>query len=521
MLNRSDLVSRIQSEIENILQSPSLIHARKSNLGRVISSADGIVKIVGMQQARMGELLRFQNGVTGIVSSLESRDELVATVFGMPNAVKAGEIVESTGESVKVPVGKGLLGRVINALGIPIDGKGPLTDVEYVPCEAPSPSINERQPVREPYHTGIKTIDFTIPIGRGQRELIIGDRGTGKTTIAIDSILHQHKISSGVVGIYVAIGQRMSSVALLVKQLQKTGALENCIVVVASASEPAIMQLLAPLAGCSAGEYFMRNGQHAVVVYDDLTRHAKAHRQNALLLRLTPGREAYPGDMFYLHARLLERAAKLRDDLGGGSLTALTIFETEAGDSAAYMPTNVISITDGQVFLNDKKCKNGEYPAIDIGLSVSRVGSNAQWQAAKKIGGNLRTELSQYNDMAKFAQFATNLDSVTQLSLERGAAITKLLEQKAHRTIPQEAQCCLFQAFNAGVFNLQEIKSEAEMFVEVLEIHGIPLLERIKKIKTMDSQSMQMLEDCIDLFRAKKAQQDSRNDILQMQSEVL
>lgn len=504
MLDRANLMFQIQSEMENILQDPVFSKAHKSNVGRVISSADGIVRVVGLKQAKMGELLRFQKGANGVVSRLESNEQLIATIFGEPNAVKADEIAESIGECLKVPVGKGLLGRVVNAIGVPIDDKGPLTDVEYVSCETSGPSIHERQPIKESYHTGTKTVDLTVPIGCGQRELIIGDRTTGKTTIAIDSILHQHKINSGIIGVYVAIGKRMSTIATLVNRLRETGALEKCVVVVASASEPAIMQLFAPLTGCSIGEYFMRNEQHAVVVYDDLTCHAKAHRQNALLLRQTPGREAYPGDVFYLHAKLLERAAKLRDDLGGGSLTALPIFETEAGDSAAYMPTNIISITDGQIFLDSKMAKDGKFPAIDTGLSVSRVGSAAQWPITKKIAGNLRTEISQYQDIANFAQFSTCLDSATQLLLDRGEAIVKLLFQKAHQPLPQETQCCLFYAFNNKEFDFHTIQQDAELFTEILEIHGIPLLAHVKQTKTIDLRAQKMLEDCIEIFKAKK-----------------
>jgi proton translocating ATP synthase F1 alpha subunit len=504
-----NLVFRIQNEIETLLGSPKF-GATGSCAGRVVSSANGLVKVVGLHKAKMEEVLEFEGGAVGVVASLESYDELVAVILGQPDAVKAGEVARSTGDPVRVPVGRGMLGRVVNALGEPIDDQGPLCGVEYVPSTSPSPSINDRQCVHEPYHTGIKVIDLTIPIGRGQRELIIGDRATGKTTMALDSIIHQHKINSGVVGIYVAIGQRRSAVASLIQKLQETGALANSIVVVASASEPAIMQLLAPLTGCAIGEYFMRQGEHAVVVYDDLTRHAKAHRQNSLLLRLTPGREAYPGDVFYLHARLLERAAKLSEKLGGGSLTALPIFETEAGDSAAYMPTNVISITDGQVFLSATKAKNGKYPAVDVGLSVSRVGSAAQWPATKKIVGNLRTELSQYEDTRKFEQFATNLDPATQLLLDRGAAITQLLHQKAHAVLAQEVQCCLFYAFKNNVFDLKQVTQDADLFVSILEMHGIPLLEHVRQAREIDLQAEKMMEDCIQIFKVRRVQSPRR-----------
>jgi F-type H+-transporting ATPase subunit alpha len=408
-----------------------------AEVGTVVSVGDGIARVFGLDRVMAGEMVQFPHGVFGLALNLEE-DSVGCVLMGESSAIKEGDEVRRTGKILSVPVGPGLIGRVVNPLGEPLDGKGPISATDFYPVERIAPGVVRRQPVKEPMQTGIKAIDAMIPIGRGQRELIIGDRQTGKTSLAVDTIINQK--GKGVVCIYVAIGQKRSTVAQVVKTLEDHGAMEHTIVVAATASEPAPLQYLAPYAGCAMGEYFLYNGQHALCVYDDLSKHAAAYREISLLLRRPPGREAYPGDVFYLHSRLLERAAKLRDDLGGGSLTALPIIETQAGDVSAYIPTNVISITDGQIFLETDLFYAGVRPAVNVGISVSRVGGNAQIKAMKKVAGTLRLELAQYRELAAFAQFGSDLDKATQRQLARGERLVELLKQDLHQTMPVELQ---------------------------------------------------------------------------------
>jgi len=416
-----------------------------AEVGQVLSVGDGIARVYGLDKVQAGELVEFPNGVKGMALNLES-DNVGVVIFGDDSGISEGATVKRTGAIVDVPVGRGLLGRVVDALGQPIDGKGPLQDVKRTRVEVKAPGIIPRQSVKEPVQTGLKAIDALVPVGRGQRELIIGDRQTGKTAVAIDAFLNQKAVNAAgdeskkLYCIYVAVGQKRSTVAQIVKTLQDYGALDYSIVVAATASEPAPLQFLAPYAGCAMGEYFRDNGMHAVIVYDDLSKQAVAYRQMSLLLRRPPGREAYPGDVFYLHSRLLERAAKMNDQHGSGSLTALPIIETQAGDVSAYIPTNVISITDGQIFLETELFYRGIRPAINVGLSVSRVGSAAQIKAMKQVAGRIKLELAQYREMAAFAQFASDLDPATQRLLARGARLTELLKQPQFSPMAVEEQ---------------------------------------------------------------------------------
>jgi F-type H+-transporting ATPase subunit alpha len=408
-----------------------------AEVGTVLSVGDGIARIYGLEKAMAGEMLAFPNDVYGLALNLEE-DEIGAVLMGDTRKVEEGDQVRRTGRILQVPVGEALIGRVVDALGRPIDGKGPIEATDHYPIERTAPGVIARQPVKEPMQTGIKAIDAMIPIGRGQRELIIGDRQTGKTAVAIDTILNQK--DSGVLCVYVAIGQKRSTVAQVVKTLEEHGAMAYTVVVSSSASEPAPLQFLAPYGGCAMGEYFMYNGKHALLIYDDLSKQAAAYREVSLLLRRPPGREAYPGDVFYLHSRLLERAAKLSDANGGGSLTALPIIETQAGDVSAYIPTNVISITDGQIYLESDLFYAGVRPAINVGISVSRVGGNAQIKAMKKNAGTLRLELAQYRELQAFSQFGSDLDRSTQQQLNRGARLVELLKQGQYAPMPVELQ---------------------------------------------------------------------------------
>ena len=416
-----------------------------AEVGQVLSVGDGIARIYGLDKVQAGEMVEFQGGVKGMALNLES-DNVGVVIFGDDRAIKEGDIVKRTGAIVEVPVGKALLGRVVDPLGNPIDGKGPITGVSRTRVEVKAPGIIPRRSVHEPVQTGLKAIDSLIPIGRGQRELIIGDRQTGKTAIAIDTIINQKRIneaaeeSKKLYCVYVAIGQKRSTVAKIVKTLEDYGAMEYSIVVAATASEPAPLQFLAPYSGCTMGEYFRDNGMHAVIFYDDLSKQAVAYRQMSLLLRRPPGREAYPGDVFYLHSRLLERAAKMNEEHGAGSLTALPVIETQAGDVSAYIPTNVISITDGQIFLETELFYSGVRPAVNVGLSVSRVGSAAQIKAMKQVAGRIKLELAQYREMAAFAQFSSDLDPATQKLLARGARLTEMLKQPQYLPVPVEEQ---------------------------------------------------------------------------------
>ncbi|MDX2104100.1 MAG: F0F1 ATP synthase subunit alpha [Alphaproteobacteria bacterium] len=427
--------------------------AEVAEVGQVLSVGDGIARVYGLDQVQAGEMVEFPNGIRGMALNLET-DNVGVVIFGDDKSIREGDTVKRTGTIVDVPVGRGLLGRVVDGLGNPIDGRGPLTDVTRQRVEVKAPGIIPRKSVHEPMQTGLKAIDSLVPIGRGQRELIIGDRQTGKTAVAIDTILNQKSVnalgdeSKKLYCIYVAIGQKRSTVAQIVKTLQDFGAMDYSIVVAATASDPAPLQFLAPYTGCAMGEFFRDNGMHALIIYDDLSKQAVAYRQMSLLLRRPPGREAYPGDVFYLHSRLLERAAKMNDSMGAGSLTALPVIETQAGDVSAYIPTNVISITDGQIFLETELFYKGIRPAINVGLSVSRVGSAAQIKAMKQVAGRIKMELAQYREMAAFAQFASDLDPATQRLLARGARLTELLKQGQFQPLPVEEQVA---AIFAGV----------------------------------------------------------------------
>jgi F-type H+-transporting ATPase subunit alpha len=439
-IRAAEISAILKEQIENFGAEADV-----AEVGQVLSVGDNVARVYGLDNVQAGELVEFPGGLMGMALNLED-DNVGVVLFGEDRNIKEGDVVKRTGAIVDVPVGKGLLGRVVDALGNPIDGKGPIEGAERTRVEVKAPGIIPRRSVHEPMQTGLKAIDSLIPVGRGQRELIIGDRQTGKTAIALDTILNQKEVNAGddeskkLYCIYVAIGQKRSSVAQFVKALEDRGALEYSIIVAATASEPAPLQFLAPYTGCTMGEFFRDNGMHAVIFYDDLSKQAVAYRQMSLLLRRPPGREAYPGDVFYLHSRLLERAAKMNDDHGSGSLTALPVIETQAGDVSAYIPTNVISITDGQIFLETDLFYRGIRPAVNVGLSVSRVGSAAQIKAMKQVAGSIKLELAQYREMEAFAQFASDLDASTQRLLARGARLTELLKQDQYAPLPVEEQ---------------------------------------------------------------------------------
>ncbi len=460
--------------------------AEISETGTVLSVGDGIARIHGLDKVQAGEMVEFANGIQGMALNLEA-DNVGVVIFGSDSEIKEGDVVKRTGTIVDVPVGKGLLGRVVDALGNPIDGKGPIVAEKRSRVEVKAPGIIPRESVSEPVQTGLKAIDALVPVGRGQRELIIGDRQTGKTAVAIDTFINQKEANQGddegkkLYCVYVAIGQKRSTVAQIVKQLEENGAMEYSIVVAATASEPAPLQYLAPYTGCAMGEYFRDNGMHAVIVYDDLSKQAVAYRQMSLLLRRPPGREAYPGDVFYLHSRLLERAAKMNSDNGSGSLTALPIIETQAGDVSAYIPTNVISITDGQIFLETGLFYQGIRPAINVGLSVSRVGGAAQTKAMKKVSGSMKLDLAQYREMAAFAQFGSDLDASTQKLLNRGARLTELLKQKQFSPMPFEEQTVSIYAGTNGFLDAIPVNRvneyESQMLDYMRREHGSVLTE--------------------------------------------
>jgi F-type H+-transporting ATPase subunit alpha len=441
--------------------------AEVSEVGQVLSVGDGIARVYGLDNVQAGEMVEFPGAIKGMALNLES-DNVGVVIFGSDVTIKEGDTVKRTGAIVDVPVGKGVLGRVIDPLGNPMDGKGPIPSTEKRIVDVKAPGIIPRRSVKEPMQTGLKAIDALIPIGRGQRELIIGDRQTGKTAIAIDTILNQKKINrSGdekkkLYCIYVAIGQKLSTVAQIVKTLEDAGAMEYTTVVSATAAEPAPLQYLAPFAGCAIGEWFRDNGMHALIIYDDLSKQAVSYRQMSLLLRRPPGREAYPGDVFYLHSRLLERAAKMNDDYGGGSLTALPVIETQANDVSAYIPTNVISITDGQIFLETDLFYQGIRPAVNVGISVSRVGSSAQVKAMKQVAGSIKLELAQYREMAAFAQFGSDLDASTQRLLNRGARLTELLKQPQYQPLPVEDEVVVIYAGVKGYLDKLPVSKVGE-----------------------------------------------------------
>jgi F-type H+-transporting ATPase subunit alpha len=471
-------------------------------IGRVIYVGDGIARVYGLDKVMASELVEFPNEVYGIAMNLEE-DNVGVALFGSDAQIKEGDEVKRTGRIVEVPVGDELLGRVINPLGFPLDGKGPINATKFNPVERKATGVITRQPVKEPLQTGIKAIDAMIPIGRGQRELIIGDRQTGKTAIAIDTIINQK--NTDVVCIYVAIGQKGSTVARVMKVLEEHGAMDHTVVICSTAVEPAPIQFLAPYSGAAIGEYFRDNGRHALCVYDDLTKHAWAYRQLSLLLRRPPGREAYPGDIFYLHSRLLERAAKLTDSRGGGSLTALPLIETQAGDVAAYIPTNVISITDGQIFLESELFYSGIRPAINVGISVSRVGGHAQVRAMRQVGGSLRLDLAQYRELAAFAKFGSELDKATQAQLTRGERLVEILKQEQYTPWPVEDQVAILWAAGKGYFDeipLAQVKRCEGEFMRYLRSSGMETLKAIAEKKKLDDDLEAQLKKLTEEFKA-------------------
>lgn len=478
---------------------------REDETGMVLMVGDGIARVSGLEACMAGELLEFEDKTLGMAQNLEE-DSVSAVLFGSGEGIGEGQTVKRTGKVVSVPVGEGLLGRVVNALGEPIDGLGPIEAKEYRPVENPAPGICERKSVSEPLQTGIKAIDSMIPIGRGQRELIIGDRQTGKTSLAVDTILNQK--GKDVICIYVAIGQKRSTVASLVETLKESGAMDYTIVTAATASESSPLQYLAPYSGCAMGEYFMEQGKHALIIYDDLSKHAVAYRALSLLIRRPPGREAYPGDVFYLHSRLLERAAKMDDAHGGGSLTALPIIETQAGDISAYIPTNVISITDGQIFLETELFHSGVMPAVNPGISVSRVGGNAQIKAMKKVAGTLKLIYSQYRELQSFAQFGSDLDADTRARLEQGARIVEVLKQKRSAPVPVEKQVAILLAVTENILapmdvkDVREYEEELYLFLDQ-DPQGAAVMESIRNTGDLTEQDRERLWKTLEDFTKK------------------
>lgn len=477
-----------------------------AEVGEVIMVGDGVARVSGLENVMSSELVELPNNVFGMALNLEE-DNVGIVLFGESTLVKEGDLVRRTGRIVQVPVGKKMLGRVVNPLGHAIDGKGEIPMDETLPLERKALGVMARQPVKEPLQTGLKAIDSMIPIGRGQRELIIGDRQTGKTAIAIDTIINQkytHKTDKPVYCIYVAIGQKASTVARVVAELENEGAMEYTTVVSASASEPAPLQYIAPYAGCAMGEYFRDNGMHSLIVYDDLTKQAAAYRQMSLLLRRPPGREAYPGDVFYLHSRLLERASKLSDDYKGGSLTALPIIETQEGDVSAYIPTNVISITDGQIYLETNLFNAGQRPAVDVGISVSRVGGNAQIKAMKKVAGMLRLDLAQYRELAAFAKFGQDLDKTTRQQLTRGERMVEILKQNQFVPMPIEKQVAIVTAANSGYLDdiaIERIRDFEDGFLNHMEHNYRDLLDKIFELGSLDDDMNKTLTKAIEEFK--------------------
>jgi len=503
-IRAAEISAILKSEIANFGNE-----AEVTEVGQVLSVGDGIARVYGLDNVQAGETVEFANGVQGMALNLEA-DNVGVVIFGSDQHIKEGQTVKRTGAIVEVPVGKALLGRVVDALGNPIDGKGPIAAEARSRVDVKAPGIIPRKSVHEPMATGLKAVDALIPIGRGQRELIIGDRQTGKTAIALDTILNQKPLnaegapeSQKLYCVYVAIGQKRSTVAQFVKVLEERGALEYSIIVAATASDPAPMQFLAPFAGCAMGEYFRDNGMHAVIIYDDLSKQAVAYRQMSLLLRRPPGREAYPGDVFYLHSRLLERAAKLNDDRGAGSLTALPVIETQANDVSAYIPTNVISITDGQIFLETDLFYQGIRPAVNVGLSVSRVGSSAQTKATKKVAGKIKGELAQYREMAAFAQFGSDLDAVTQRLLNRGARLTELLKQPQFSPLKMEEQTCVIYAGVNGYLDtlpVARVRAFEDGLLAVLRAQHVDLLDAIRTSKDLSDDSAAKLKSVVETF---------------------
>ena len=497
MMNAAEISQLIRDRIKNYDSALEV-----SEVGSVISLGDGIARLHGLERVMAGELVEFPGDIAGIAMNLEE-DQVGAVLLGDYTTLKEGDQVRRTGRIISIPVGDEMLGRVVDALGRPIDGKGPIETAQYNPVERIAPGVIDREPVKEPMQTGLKAIDAMIPIGRGQRELIIGDRQTGKTAIALDTILNQK--GGDVTCIYVAIGQKRSTVAQVVKTLEQSGALEYSIVVVASASDPAPMQYLAPFAGAAIGEYFRDSGRHALCIYDDLSKHAAAYREISLLLRRPPGREAYPGDVFYLHSRLLERAAKLNQQLGGGSMTALPFIETQAGDVSAYIPTNVISITDGQIYLQSDLFNANVRPAVDVGISVSRVGGNAQIKAMKSIAGTLRLDLAQYRALSAFAQFGSDLDKASQQQLHRGDRLVEVLKQKQYAPLPVEKQIAIIFAGTKGYLDDLELSQIADFEAglhDYLDREGDGgALALIRERRALDDDVTEALQGALEKFK--------------------
>jgi F-type H+-transporting ATPase subunit alpha len=496
---QADEISRVlRGEIENYEKAINV-----SETGSVISVGDGIARVFGLENVMSGEMVEFPHGVTGIALNLEE-DQVGTVLLGEYQEIKEGDEVRRTGKIMAVPVGEALIGRVVNALGEPIDGKGPIATSETRPVEAIAPGVVDRQSVKEPLQTGIKAIDAMIPIGRGQRELIIGDRQTGKTAVALDTIINQK--GGDVICIYVVIGQKRSTVAQVVKTLEDYGAMEYTVVVAATASDPAPMQYIAPYSGCAMGEFFRDSKRHALCIYDDLSKHAAAYREISLLLRRPPGREAYPGDVFYLHSRLLERAAKLNDEKGGGSLTALPIIETQAGDISAYIPTNVISITDGQIFLLADLFNSDVRPAIDVGLSVSRVGGSAQIKAMRQVAGSLRLDLAQYRELAAFALFGSELDKASQQQLGRGKRLVEVLKQPQYKPVPVEKQVVIIFAGTSGMLDdlaVEQIRPFEAELNRFLDTSQSALLQEIRDKKALDDQVKAKLNTVLKEFKER------------------
>jgi F-type H+-transporting ATPase subunit alpha len=501
-IRAAEISAILKEQIKNFGQE-----AEVSEVGQVLSVGDGIARVYGLDNVQAGEMVEFENGVRGMALNLET-DNVGIVIFGEDREIMEGQTVKRTGAIVDVPVGKGLLGRVVDALGNPIDDKGPIPG-ERKRVDVKAPGIIPRKSVHEPMATGLKAIDALIPIGRGQRELIIGDRQTGKTAIALDTILNQKPLNASgdekikLYCIYVAVGQKRSTVAQFVKVLEEQGALEYCIIVAATASDPAPMQFLAPFAGCTMGEYFRDNGMHAVIVYDDLSKQAVAYRQMSLLLRRPPGREAYPGDVFYLHSRLLERAAKMNEENGAGSLTALPVIETQANDVSAYIPTNVISITDGQIFLESDLFYQGIRPAVNVGLSVSRVGAAAQTRAMKKVAGRVKGELAQYREMAAFAQFGSDLDATTQRLLNRGARLTELLKQPQFSPLKMEEQVCVIYAGVNGYLDpipVNRVRAFEDGLLGALRTEHGDILKDIRDARDLSDATTAKLKGAVDAY---------------------
>jgi F-type H+-transporting ATPase subunit alpha len=500
---RADEISRVlREEIENYEKAVDV-----AETGSVISVGDGIARIYGLENVMAGELITFAGGLSGIALNLEEED-VGAVLLGEYSSIKEGDEVRRTGRIMSIPVGEAMIGRVVNALGEPIDGKGPIETKNFNQIERIAPGVVDRQPVREPLQTGIKAIDAMIPIGRGQRELVIGDRQTGKTTVAIDTIINQK--GGDVICIYVAIGQKRSTVAQVVKTLEEYGAMEYTIVVAATASDPAPMQYLAPYAGCAIGEFFRDSKRHALCIYDDLSKHAAAYREISLLLRRPPGREAYPGDVFYLHSRLLERAAKLSDELGAGSLTALPYIETQAGDVSAYIPTNVISITDGQIYLLTDLFNSNIRPAIDVGISVSRVGSNAQIKAMKQVAGSLRLAMAQYRSLAAFAQMGSELDKASMAQLTRGARMVEILKQGQYSPLAVEKQVLIIYAGNEGYLDdlpVAQCRAFEDGLYRFVENAHPALLPSIREKKSLDDDLKAKVNGALKEFKTRFVQE--------------